>query len=143
VRPRPQPIRDKIIAFLSEPRPVAAIATHIEWSVPVTTGHLGAMRRRGPVKRLGYTTYAPGSYDGPPLRLRIRRPSTPRTLRQELAALLGQRSSLLGLAFEDVRIAGVRARGVARDVPERFGRRHRLCAGDAGSRAGRTVCVFR
>ena len=52
VRPRPQPIRDKIIAFLSEPRPVAAIATHIEWSVPVTTGHLGAMRRRGPVKRL-------------------------------------------------------------------------------------------
>ena len=111
MRPRPQPIRDKIIAFLSEPRPVAAIATHIEWSVPVTTGHLGAMRRRGPVKRLGYTTYAPGSYDGPPLRLRIRRPSTPRTLRQELAALLGQRSSCLALhlktcaSLESVRAA--------------------------------------
>ena len=142
--PRPPPIRDKIIAFLSEPRPVAAIAMHIERSVPITTGHLGAMRRRGLVKRLGYATYAPGSYDGPPLRLRIRRPATPRTLRQELASLLGQRSSVL--ALQDVRIAGVRARRVARDVPERFGRRQRydrLCAGDAGSRAGRIVCVPR
>jgi hypothetical protein len=90
---------------------VAAIAVHIERSVPITTGHLGAMRRHGLVKWLGYATYAPGSYEGPPPRLRTRRPATPRRLRQELASLLGQRSSVLGLhcktgaSLESVRAA--------------------------------------
>ena len=47
-------LRDEIIAYVSEPRPVAEIAVHIERSVPITTGHLPAMIRRGLMKRLGY-----------------------------------------------------------------------------------------
>ena len=56
---RPQPIRDAIIAYLSVPRLARDIALHINRPVPVATGHLAAMQRRGPAKRIGYAVYAP------------------------------------------------------------------------------------
>lgn len=62
---RPQPIRDAILAFLSEPRSARAIADHIGRPVPTATGHLAAMRRRGLVLRLGFAAYARADYVGP------------------------------------------------------------------------------
>ena len=64
---RPQPIRDAILRFLSEPRSAQAIAEHIKRPVPTATGHLAAMRRLGLVVRLGYAAYARADYAGPPL----------------------------------------------------------------------------
>ena len=55
---RPQPMRDAIMAFLSQPRTAKAIAEHIHRPVPTATGHLAAMRRRGLVVRPGHATYA-------------------------------------------------------------------------------------
>ncbi len=54
---RPQPIRDSIMAFLSEPRTASAIAAHIGRPVPTATGHLAAMRRLGLVVRPRFSTY--------------------------------------------------------------------------------------
>ncbi len=67
LQPRPAPIRDAILAFLTEPRSARAIADHIGRSVPIATGHLAAMRRKGLVRRLGYAAYAAR---------RLRRPGT-------------------------------------------------------------------
>lgn len=64
---RPQPIRDAILAFLTEPRSARAIAAHIGRPVPTATGHLAAMRRKGLVRRLGYAAYARADYAGPVL----------------------------------------------------------------------------
>ncbi len=64
---RPQPIRDAILAFLSEPRSASAIAAHIGRSVPNATGHLAAMRRKGLVLRIGFAAYARADYQGPPV----------------------------------------------------------------------------
>ncbi len=64
---RPQPIRNAILAYLSEPRSAQAIARHINRPVPTATGHLAAMRRLGLVVRLGYAAYARADYAGPPL----------------------------------------------------------------------------
>jgi len=64
---RPQPIRDAILAFLTEPRSARAIADHIGRPVPTATGHLAAMRRRGLVLRLGFAAYARADYVGPPV----------------------------------------------------------------------------
>lgn len=64
---RPQPIRDMILAFLSEPRSARSIAAHIARPVPTATGHLAAMQRRGLVRRIGYAAYALAAYEGPPI----------------------------------------------------------------------------
>src|SRR5208282_6499101 len=56
---RPQPIRDAILAYLTELRSARDIALHIDRPVPTATGHLAAMRRRGLAKRVGYGVYAP------------------------------------------------------------------------------------
>src|SRR5271165_488307 len=56
---RPQPIRDAILAYLTELRSARDIALHIDRPVPTATGHLAAMRRRGLAKRIAYATYAP------------------------------------------------------------------------------------
>jgi DNA-binding transcriptional ArsR family regulator len=75
--PRPQPIRDAILAYLSDPRRAVDFARHIERPVPTTTGHLAAMRRLGLVDRVGYGLYAlhgtvpaPGNEAFPPHQLR-------------------------------------------------------------------------
>jgi len=70
---RPQPIRDAILAFLSEPRSARAIADHIGRPVPTATGHLAAMRRLGLVSRLGFAAYARADYVGPPVTFRRQR----------------------------------------------------------------------
>lgn len=43
---QPQPIRDAILAYLSEPRQAKQVAGCIGRSIPTATGHLGAMCRR-------------------------------------------------------------------------------------------------
>ena len=55
--PRPQPVRDAILAFLLEPRQAKEVAIHIGRPVPNATGHLAAMRRLGLVVRTGYGRY--------------------------------------------------------------------------------------
>ena len=55
---RPQPIRDAILAYLTEPRLAVDIARHIKRPVPTTPGHLAAMRRLGLVDRVGHGVYA-------------------------------------------------------------------------------------
>jgi hypothetical protein len=94
---RPQPIRDKIIAFLTKPRSAVQIATNIERPVPIATGHLAAMRRLGLVQRIGYSAYASASYQGPPVRFGRRRSEAEPSLRRRLRILLRVRSSVVGL----------------------------------------------
>lgn len=54
---RPQPIRDAILAYLSEPRQAKQVARCIGRPIPTATGHLGAMCRLGLVVRTGYGRY--------------------------------------------------------------------------------------
>ena len=88
---RPQPIRDAILAFLSEPRQAVEIARHIARPVPTTTGHLAAMRRLGLVERVGYGLYAlPGAVpagDGQNDRFCRRRAAVEREQRAAFACL--------------------------------------------------------
>ena len=56
--PRPQPIRDAILAYLTEPRRALDIAAHIERSIATATGHLAAMKRRGLVVSVKHGVYA-------------------------------------------------------------------------------------
>ena len=56
---REQPVRDGILAYLSQPRRALEIARHMARSVPNITGHLRAMQRQKLVVRLGYGVYAP------------------------------------------------------------------------------------
>jgi len=95
--PRPQPIRDAIMRFLTEPRSAGEIAEHIERPVPTATGHLGAMMRLGLVHRVGYGTYAPAAYCGPKVKLPCRRSRSSSELRHQLRELLSYRCSIRGL----------------------------------------------
>jgi predicted transcriptional regulator len=95
--PRPQPIRDKIMVFLSEPRSACDVAELIERSVPIATGHLAAMRRAGLVKRIGYSAYALSDYDGPAVDLCRRQSMGEPALRRRLRTLLHEPSTVLGL----------------------------------------------
>ena len=92
---RASPIRDKIGAFLSEPRAAREVAEHIERTVPIATGHLAAMCRLGLAQRLGHNAYAAAHYNGPVVRFkRVRKHNS---LRRQLRPLLSSRSSLIGL----------------------------------------------
>jgi len=95
--PRPAPIRDAILRFLTAPRSAAEVALHIERPVPTATGHLAAMRRLGLVKRVGRSAYARASYEGSGVDLESRRSLSDRGVRRLLRGLLHQRSSILGL----------------------------------------------
>ena len=92
--PRPQPIRDAIMRFLSEPRSAGEIAEHIDRPVPTATGHLGAMIRLGLVQRLAFGTYAHAAYCGPKVRLPTRRSRSSSDLRGQLRELLRERCSV-------------------------------------------------
>jgi hypothetical protein len=108
---RPQPIRDTILRFLTEPRSAADIAEHIARPVPTATGHLAAMTRLGLVQRLAFGTYAAATYSGPKLKLPNRRSHSPKELRQRLRDLLCERRGVLDLCLRagaseaDVRLA--------------------------------------
>ncbi len=54
---RKQPIRDAIMAYLTEERSAKQIAGHIDRKVSIATGHLRAMRMRGLVVRVGWGQY--------------------------------------------------------------------------------------
>lgn len=54
---RPQPVRDMILAFLTQKRQAKEIADYIGRPVPNATGHLAAMARRGLVVRTAYGCY--------------------------------------------------------------------------------------
>ena len=54
---RSQPVRDAILAFLTQERQAKEIADHIGRSVPNATGHLAAMGRCGLVVRTAYGRY--------------------------------------------------------------------------------------
>jgi len=95
--PRPQPVRDAILNFLTIPRSAGEIAEHIDRPVPTTTGHLRAMIQCGLVRRIGFGTYAPGSYDGPAVQLPQRRSQSSRMVRAQLVAHLHELSSVQGL----------------------------------------------
>jgi len=95
--PRPQPIRDAILRFLTSPRSAAEIAEHIERPVPTTTGHLRAMIECGLVSRIAFGTYAPRDYTGPAIRLPLRRSQSSKALRAHLFVHLRERSSIRGL----------------------------------------------
>lgn len=55
---RPQPIRDAILDYLTEPRRAMQIAAHIKRSTATATGHLAAMKRRGLVVSVKHGVYA-------------------------------------------------------------------------------------
>ncbi len=60
---RPQPIRDAILACLSQPRRVVEVAAYIGRPGSTTTGHLGAMKRLGLVVQIERGVYArPGQH---------------------------------------------------------------------------------
>ncbi len=55
---RAQPVRDAILAFLTEPRQVNAVAVHVSRSKSAAARHLHAMQRTGAVVRASWETYA-------------------------------------------------------------------------------------
>ncbi|GAV36811.1 Helix-turn-helix domain protein [Roseomonas sp. TAS13] len=55
---RPQPVRDDILAFLSEPRHAYEIAAHTGRRTATITGHMQAMMRLKLVERVAYGVYA-------------------------------------------------------------------------------------
>ena len=55
---RPQPVRDQILAFLTEPRQAFEVAAHTGRRTATITGHMRAMVKLGLVERVGYGRYA-------------------------------------------------------------------------------------
>ena len=61
---RPQPVRDAILACLSQPRRAVEVAAYIGRPGSITTGHLAAMKRRGLVVQVQRGVYArPGRHE--------------------------------------------------------------------------------
>ncbi|MGI4795889.1 MAG: hypothetical protein ACRYG8_17850 [Janthinobacterium lividum] len=55
---RPQPVRDQILAFLTEPRQAFEVAAHTGRRTATITGHMRAMLKLNLVVRVGYGRYA-------------------------------------------------------------------------------------
>lgn len=63
---RAQPVRDQILAYLTEPRHAYEIAAHTSRRTATITGHMRAMLRLGLVERVAYGVYAKaGTLRGP------------------------------------------------------------------------------
>ena len=86
--PRPQPIRDMLLAYLATPRVVRDIARHICRPVPTTTGHLAAMRRLGLVERFGFGVYGLPGYQGPIPAYTRPHATVPATVRSKVRAVM-------------------------------------------------------
>lgn len=112
---RPQPIRDAILHFVTQPRSAGEIAEHIERPVPTTTGHLRAMIKLGLVRRIAFATYAPGSYTGPKIRLPQRRSESASAIRAQLTALLHEPCSVQSLE-QKTGLPTQQIRGALRDL---------------------------
>lgn len=73
-RQRRHPIRDAIMAFLTEPRTVKQIAEHIERRTSTATGHLRAMHKWALIVRLRWGVWVRrDKCDNPPNQTSIRR----------------------------------------------------------------------
>lgn len=62
-RRRDAPIREAIIAYLSEPRSAGEVADHIGRPIPTATGHLNAARKLGLIKRVARSRYALATFE--------------------------------------------------------------------------------
>ena len=122
-RPRRQPIRDAIMAYLTEARSAKQIAEHIERKVSVATGHLRAMRVRGLVVRVGWGQYIRADRcDSPPDPTTITRANLTMSLVQRHAAeaeSLEHLQTLTGRSAVRVLQAVHRLRDMKHDIPER------------------------
>ena len=64
---RPQPVRDQILAFLTEPRQAFEVAAHTGRRTATITGHMRAMLKLNLVERVGYGRYARAGSGSAPL----------------------------------------------------------------------------
>ena len=114
---RKQPIRDAIMAYLTEARSAKQIAEHIERKVSIATGHLRAMRLRGLVVRVGWGQYVrTDRCEAPPDPTTITRANSTRELvllhapaassLEHLKQLTGRSSVRLTQSVERLRAAG-------------------------------------
>lgn len=120
---RKQPIRDAIMAYLTEARSAKQIAEHIERKVSIATGHLRAMGIRGLVVRVGWGQYIrTDRCDAPPDPTTITRANSTVSLVQLHAAeaeSLEHLQKLTGRPLERVlrAVRGLQAAG--HELPER------------------------
>jgi hypothetical protein len=113
--PHPQPNRDAILRFVTQPRSAGEIAEYIERPVPTTICHLRAMICLGLVRRIAFGTYAPGGYTDPKIRLPRRRSASTSALRAQLVALLHERASVQNLE-QTTGMPAQMVRGALRDL---------------------------
>ena len=74
-RTRPQPVRDAILAFMTEPRQAFEIARHTGKATASITGHMRTMLELGLVERIAYGRYArSGTVPVPPPHIALIRP---------------------------------------------------------------------
>lgn len=91
-RARPQPVRDAILAFMTEPRQAFEIARHTGKATASITGHMRAMLELGLVERIAYGRYArSGTATVPPRHIALIRP---RSLTDRVLATLDQPKTL-------------------------------------------------
>ena len=118
---RKQPIRDAIMAYLTEARSAKQIAEHIERKVSIATGHLRAMGIRGLVVRVGWGQYIrTDRCDAPPDPNTITRANSTMSLVQLHAGeSLEHLQKLTGRPLERVlrAVQGLQAAG--HELPER------------------------
>lgn len=120
---RKQPIRDAIMAYLTEARSAKQIAEHIGRKVSIATGHLRAMGIRGLVVRVGWGQYIrTDRCDAPPDPTTITRANSTVSLVQRHAAeaeSLEHLQKLTGRPLERVlrAVQGLQAAG--HELPER------------------------
>ena len=120
---RKQPIRDAIMAYLTEARSAKQIAEHIERKVSIATGHLRAMAIRGLVVRVGWGQYIrTDRCDAPPDPTTISRANSTVSLVRRHAAeaeSLEHLQTLTGRSAVRVLQAVQRLRDMKHNIPER------------------------
>ncbi len=126
---RPQPVRDQILAFLTEPRQAFEVAAHTGRRTATITGHMRAMLKLNLVERVGYGRYArTGSGSAPPSAGTLVRPHP---VCEQILAFLDQPRNAKDIAghlqrpFALVRdrLRAMQARGLVRCIqPQVFAR---------------------
>lgn len=126
---RPQPVRDQILAFLTEPRHAHEIAAHTGRRTATITGHLRAMLVLRLVERVAYGVYARAEVPCSPTSARVY--ERPRPLSDEILRLLYEPRHLDDIATQlerpasavRRRLSDMLGRGLVRAVePEVFRR---------------------
>lgn len=102
---RPQPVRDQILAFLTEPRQAFEVAAHTGRRTATITGHMRAMLKLNLVVRVGYGRYArPGSGFVPPS---VDAPVRPHPVCEKILALLEEPRNAKEIAAQLQRPVGL------------------------------------